>query len=42
MPYLCSENPYQSALTQVMLPLNLGADAPSPCQGFTYLICAIA
>ncbi|EGH19168.1 hypothetical protein Pgy4_40000, partial [Pseudomonas savastanoi pv. glycinea str. race 4] len=38
----CSENPYKKALTQVILPLNLGADAPSPSQGFTYLICAIA
>ncbi|KPW15454.1 hypothetical protein ALO83_200084 [Pseudomonas cannabina pv. alisalensis] len=42
MRYLCSENTYKFALTQVILPLKLGADAPSPCQGFTYLICAIA
>ncbi len=42
MRYLCSENPYQKALMQVISPRSLGADAPSPCQGFTYLICAIA
>ncbi|MFH7357116.1 hypothetical protein RA272_13020 [Pseudomonas syringae pv. tagetis] len=42
MRYLCSENPYQQALMQVISPRSLGADAPSPCQGFTYLICAIA
>ncbi|BCS45854.1 hypothetical protein Pta6605_41850 [Pseudomonas amygdali pv. tabaci] len=33
MRYLCSENTYKSALTQVILPLNLGADAPSPLSG---------
>ncbi|RMR17043.1 hypothetical protein CFBP3846_04715 [Pseudomonas syringae pv. avii] len=41
MRYLCSENLYQPALTQVILPLILGVNAPSPSQGFTYLICAI-
>ncbi|WP_234710523.1 type II toxin-antitoxin system HicA family toxin [Pseudomonas amygdali] len=36
MRYLYSENSYQKALMQVISPRSLGADAPSPCQGFTY------
>ncbi|RMU39132.1 hypothetical protein ALP32_200047 [Pseudomonas avellanae] len=33
MRYLCSENPYQQALMQVISPLSLGVDAPSPLSG---------
>ncbi|RML84872.1 hypothetical protein ALQ88_200116 [Pseudomonas savastanoi] len=40
--YLLSGNPDTTALMQVASPRNLGAGAPSLCQGSTYLICAIA